>query len=100
GVVLRRVRDLRVRAHRVADLMPAKRGRGGREQTLFGAAAEELARASAPLAARMRPRSLDEFEGQMHLLAEGKPLRVAVERGRVGSMILWGPPGSGKTTLA
>ncbi|HEX6103981.1 MAG TPA: replication-associated recombination protein A [Gemmatimonadales bacterium] len=53
-----------------------------------------------PLAARMRPRTLDEFEGQDHLLAPGKPLREAIERGVPGSMIFWGPPGSGKTTLA
>ena len=48
----------------------------------------------------MRPRSLDEFVGQEHLLGPGKPLREAVERGTVTSMILWGPPGTGKTTLA
>jgi putative ATPase len=53
-----------------------------------------------PLAARMRPRTLDEVVGQQHLLAPGKPLREAIERGTVGSMILWGPPGSGKTTIA
>jgi putative ATPase len=53
-----------------------------------------------PLAARMRPRTLDEFAGQEHLLAPGKPLREAIERGVPGSMIFWGPPGSGKTTLA
>src|SRR3954463_4485764 len=53
-----------------------------------------------PLAARMRPRSLDEFVGQRHLLAPGKPLRDAIERGAVSSMVFWGPPGSGKTTLA
>jgi putative ATPase len=53
-----------------------------------------------PLAARMRPRSLDEVVGQNHLLARGKPLREAIEKGSVGSMIFWGPPGSGKTTLA
>ena len=53
-----------------------------------------------PLAARMRPRTLDEVVGQQHLLAPGKPLREAIERGSVGSMILWGPPGSGKTTIA
>jgi putative ATPase len=53
-----------------------------------------------PLAARMRPQSLDEFVGQRHLLAEGKPLRDAIESGTVGSMVFWGPPGSGKTTLA
>ena len=54
----------------------------------------------APLAARMRPRSLDEFRGQAHLLAEGKALREMLEGGAPSSMILWGPPGSGKTTLA
>jgi putative ATPase len=53
-----------------------------------------------PLADRMRPRSLDEFFGQEHLLARGKPLRAAIEAGQLHSMILWGPPGSGKTTLA
>lgn len=53
-----------------------------------------------PLAARMRPRSLDEFIGQSHLLDLGKPLRRAIEEGVLHSMILWGPPGSGKTTLA
>ncbi len=53
-----------------------------------------------PLAARMRPRSLDEVVGQNHLLAPGKPLRESIEKGSVGSMIFWGPPGSGKTTLA
>src|SRR5512146_192860 len=53
-----------------------------------------------PLAARMRPRSLDEFIGQHHLLDRGKPLRESIEKGTVGSMIFWGPPGTGKTTLA
>ena len=53
-----------------------------------------------PLADRMRPRSLDEFVGQEHLLAQGKPLRAAIEGGQLHSMILWGPPGTGKTTLA
>lgn len=53
-----------------------------------------------PLADRMRPRSVDEFVGQAHLMAPGKPLRRAVEGGQLHSMILWGPPGSGKTTLA
>lgn len=53
-----------------------------------------------PLAARMRPRSLDEFVGQEHLLAPGRPLGDAIRRGDVGSTILWGPPGTGKTTLA
>jgi len=56
--------------------------------------------APAPLADRIRPRSLDEFLGQGHLLGPGKILRKAIESGELHSMILWGPPGSGKTTLA
>jgi putative ATPase len=53
-----------------------------------------------PLAARMRPRTLDDYIGQEHLLAAGKPLREAITRGQLHSMILWGPPGVGKTSLA
>jgi len=53
-----------------------------------------------PLADRMRPRNLDEYLGQAHLLAPGKPLRQALQDGRLHSMVLWGPPGTGKTTLA
>ena len=56
--------------------------------------------ASAPLADRMRPRNLDQYVGQQHLLAPGKPLRVQIERDDPASMIFWGPPGVGKTTLA
>ena len=53
-----------------------------------------------PLADRMRPRTLDEFVGQEHLVGPGKPLRVQIERDDPTSMIFWGPPGTGKTTLA
>jgi putative ATPase len=55
---------------------------------------------TAPLAERMRPRSLEELSGQEHLVGPGKPLRIQIERDDSGSMILWGPPGVGKTTLA
>jgi putative ATPase len=55
---------------------------------------------TAPLAERMRPRTLEEYVGQQHLLAPGKPLRLAIERDDATSMIFWGPPGTGKTTLA
>src|SRR6202049_1912404 len=58
------------------------------------------AAASQPLAERMRPRTLDEFTGQETLLGPGKPLRTQIERDDIGSIILWGPPGCGKTTLA
>ena len=54
----------------------------------------------APLAERLRPKHIDEVIGQSHLLGEGRPLRLAFESGKLHSMILWGPPGVGKTTLA
>src|SRR5256886_2425052 len=63
------------------------------DPTLFSRSAE-------PLAARTRPTTLEEFLGQEHLLGSGKPLGELIRRGDVGSCIFWGPPGSGKTTLA
>ncbi|MGA0205753.1 MAG: replication-associated recombination protein A, partial [Ilumatobacteraceae bacterium] len=64
---------------------------------LFTAAAEESLRERAPLAARLRPRTLDDVVGQDHLVASGRPLRVLVESDRLSSSIFWGPPGTGKT---
>lgn len=55
---------------------------------------------SEPLAERMRPRSLDDYVGQKHLVGEGAILRKMIDAGRISSFILWGPPGVGKTTLA
>jgi putative ATPase len=77
--------------------MAERRGQRGRSggPSLFAAAAP-----AQPLAARMRPRTLDEYVGQQHLLAPGMPLRESIERGSVSSMVFWGPPGTGKTTLA
>jgi putative ATPase len=71
------------------------------ELALFPAAATpEAAAAATPLAHRLRPSSFDDFLGQDKLLGPGKPLRDAIEQGAVASMVLWGPPGCGKTTLA
>ena len=67
---------------------------------LFAAAASARLEARQPLAARLRPRSLDDIVGQEHLLGPGRPLRSLVERDRLSSALLWGPPGTGKTTLA
>jgi len=53
-----------------------------------------------PLAERMRPERWEDFVGQEHIVGPGKPLRAQIERGEMGSIILWGPPGAGKTTLA
>ena len=67
--------------------------------TGLSAAADRVAK-HAPLAERMRPRSLEEYVGQAHLVGPGKPLRLQIERDEPGSMIFWGPPGTGKTSLA
>ena len=66
-------------------------------QSIPNAGADDSTR---PLADRMRPRTLDEYAGQEHLIGPGKPLRVSIERDDAGSIIFWGPPGTGKTTLA
>ena len=68
--------------------------------TLFEHSADSQMRREAPLAARMRPRSFDEFAGQEHLIGPGRALRKSIEADQIPSMVLWGPPGSGKTTLA
>ncbi|HZC28339.1 MAG TPA: replication-associated recombination protein A [Gaiellaceae bacterium] len=67
---------------------------------LFSDAARERIAEIAPLAQRMRPRTLDEFVGQTHILGDGSALRLAIEGDRMGSAVFYGPPGSGKTTLA
>jgi putative ATPase len=67
---------------------------------LFTAAAQSRLEGRSPLAARLRPRNLDDMVGQQHLLASGKPLRALIDADRLSSVILWGPPGTGKTSLA
>jgi putative ATPase len=80
----------------MADRASRSRPRqGGPAPSLF-----QVPESARPLADRMRPRTLDEFVGQEQILQPGKPLRVAIEKGSIGSIILWGPPGTGKTTLA
>ncbi len=76
------------------------RSRAGQPDSLFDAAADEAAAAQAPLAVRMRPRDLYEVIGQRRLLGHGTPLRKLVEGDAPMSLLLWGPPGTGKTTLA
>ena len=72
----------------------------GQRDSLFDGAAQEAAAAAAPLAVRMRPRTLDEVVGQDHLTGAGSPLRKLAEQDAPMSVLLWGPPGTGKTTLA
>ncbi|MGN6172311.1 MAG: replication-associated recombination protein A [Streptosporangiaceae bacterium] len=72
----------------------------GQADSLFDEAAEEAARAAAPLAVRMRPHSLDEVIGQRHLTGPGTPFRKLIDHDAAMSLLLWGPPGTGKTTLA
>lgn len=67
---------------------------------LFSAAAQTRLEGRSPLAARLRPRGLDDVVGQRHLLAPGKPLRALIDGDRLSSVIFWGPPGTGKTSLA
>ncbi len=69
-------------------------------EDLFAAAAEERLARRAPLAARLRPTNLDQVVGQQHLVGRGKPLRALIEADRLSSVILWGPPGTGKTSIA
>lgn len=89
------------RSRRTHDSGRSSFGDQGGEGTLFASAAKREAKESGaiPLAERMRPAMIDDYVGQERLLAPGRPLATAIERDRVPSMILWGPPGVGKTTL-
>lgn len=80
--------------------MPARRSSATAGADLFESAANQRLANQAPLAARMRPTSLDEVIGQDQLLAPGRPLRALIDADRLSSVVLWGPPGTGKTTLA
>jgi putative ATPase len=77
-----------------------RKASGPGQDDLFEAALQEQLAKQAPLAARMRPRTLDEVVGQRHLLGSGAPLRALIETDRLSSVLLWGPPGTGKTTIA
>ncbi len=79
---------------------PGSPGRGNGEVSLFDAAVEDELAARAPLAARLRPKTLDDVIGQRHLLAPGAPLRTLVEADRLSSAVFYGPPGTGKTSVA
>ena len=68
--------------------------------TLFNHSMEGRLRTAAPLADRMRPKNVEEFAGQEHIIGPGTVLRQSVDSGYVPSLVLWGPPGTGKTTLA
>src|SRR6202161_1801668 len=75
-------------------------GGDGQSESLFDEAEESAASAAAPLAVRMRPRSLDEVIGQRHLTGAGMPFRKLIDNDAPMSLLLWGPPGTGKTTMA
>ncbi|HEX5265655.1 MAG TPA: replication-associated recombination protein A [Acidimicrobiales bacterium] len=81
-------------------MSPGSRRAGPSGEGLFEAGADQALAERGPLAHRMRPRTLDEMVGQAHLVGPGAPLRALIETDRLSSAILWGPPGSGKTTLA